>query len=75
MSSLAPEPQWPSDPDHREAIETLLLMAAAEHRWGESRRARRLLDGAAETLGGLPAPYARIRARCGDQTTPAIERT
>jgi len=55
---------WPADPDHRDAIDTLLLMAAAEHRWGESRRALDLLDNAERIVGTLPRPYESLRSRC-----------
>jgi hypothetical protein len=64
MSVTAPPPAWPADPDHREAIDTLLLMAAAEARWDERRRAVELLDNVERIVGELPPPYARIRARC-----------
>jgi hypothetical protein len=59
-------PMWPADPDHREAIDTLLVMAEAEDRWGETRRALDLLDNVAEIVGTLPRPYERIRTRCRD---------
>ncbi len=55
---------WPRDPGHRDAIDTLLLMAVAEERWGESRRAVRLLDHVEGLVGVLPRPYERIRRRC-----------
>ena len=32
MSATVHTPTWPADPEHREAIDTLLLMAAAEDR-------------------------------------------
>ena len=64
MSTVVQPPRWPADPGHREAIDTLLLMAAAEDRWGESRRAIGLLDTVEEIVGMLPAPYERIRRRC-----------
>jgi hypothetical protein len=41
-------------------------MAEAEHRWGDSRRALGLLDGAEQIVGALPEPYERIRLRCHD---------
>jgi hypothetical protein len=59
-------PTWPADPGHREAIDTLLLMAEAEDRWGEPRRALDLLDNVAQIVGTLPRPYERIRTRCRD---------
>jgi len=37
-------------------------MASAEHRWGEQRRARVLLDRAEEIVGTLPPYYERIRS-------------
>lgn len=55
---------WPTDPGHREAIDTLLVMAEAEDRWGEWRRAAELLDNVERVLGVLPDPYAQIRDRC-----------
>jgi hypothetical protein len=55
---------WPVDPDHREAIDTLLVMAEAEDRWGETRRAIELLDNVEQIVGTLPQPYERIRWRC-----------
>lgn len=75
MSALTPQPDWPSDPDHREAVEILLLMAAAEHRWGAPRRARSLLDNVAEIIGELPDGYARLRARCHGSSPRLIDRT
>jgi len=57
-------PAWPADPDHREAIDTLLVMAAAEDRWGNSPRALDLLDNVEQIVGTLPQPYERIRSRC-----------
>ena len=64
MSTAVQPPRWPADPGHREAIDTLLLMAEAEDRWGESRRAIDLLDNVEQIVGTLPAPYERIRQRC-----------
>jgi hypothetical protein len=64
MSAIAPPPAWPADPGHREAIDTLLVMAEAEDRWGESRRAAELLDNVERIVGALPHPYDRIRERC-----------
>jgi hypothetical protein len=57
-------PAWPRDPGHREAIDTLLVMAEAEGRWGERRRARDLLDSVEQIVGTLPQPYERLRTRC-----------
>ena len=69
---MPPPPQWPADPDHREAIDTLLDMAAAEARWDEPRRAVALLDSVEQIVGVLPEPYDRMRARChGASTSPA----
>jgi hypothetical protein len=59
-----PPPSWPSDPGHREAIDTLLLMAEAEDRWGETRRAVDLLDNVERIVGTLPREYDRMRTRC-----------
>jgi hypothetical protein len=66
VSAPVQTPAWPADPGHREAIDTLLLMAEAEDRWGESRRALDLLDNVAQIVGTLPRPYERIRTRCRD---------
>jgi hypothetical protein len=65
VSVIAPPPAWPADPGHREAIETLLTMAEAEDRWGDSRRAVDLLDHVERIVGALPERYQRIRARAG----------
>jgi hypothetical protein len=59
-------PTWPADPDHREAIDTLLVMAEAEGRWGEPRRALELLGRVEQLVGTLPKPYERLRWRCLD---------
>jgi hypothetical protein len=64
VSSATWSTRWPEDPGHRDAIDTLLVMAAAEDRWGESRRAMRLLDQVECLAGALPRPYERIRWRC-----------
>jgi hypothetical protein len=71
MTAAGQPPRWPSDPGHREAIDTLLEMAAAEDRWGESRRAIDLLDNVERIVGALPRPYERMRSRCLDHGTPA----
>jgi hypothetical protein len=55
---------WPADPGHREAIDTLLVMAEAEDRWGESGRALDLLDHVERIVGPLPSSYERLRRRC-----------
>lgn len=55
---------WPADPGHREAIDTLLVMAKAEERWGEASRAIDLLENVEQIVGELPPSYARLRARC-----------
>ena len=66
-------PRWPTDPGHREAIDTLLVMAEAEDRWGESRRAIDLLDNVEQIVGTLPHPYERMRVRCrGARYSPPI---
>ncbi|HWE34571.1 MAG TPA: hypothetical protein VG410_13855 [Solirubrobacteraceae bacterium] len=64
MSGTVHTPTWPADPGHREVIDTLLLMAEAEDRWGESRRALDLLDNVVQIVGTLPRPFERIRTRC-----------
>jgi len=74
VSALTPKPNWPSDPDHREAIETLLAMAASENRWGEPRRARYMLDSVAQIIGELPQPYAKIRSRGRRIAPPQLDR-
>lgn len=73
MSATVPTPTWPADPGHREAIDTLLLMAEAEDRWGEQRRALDLLDNVAQIVGTLPRPYERIRTRCRDRHPPRLK--
>jgi hypothetical protein len=64
VSAVAPPPSGPADPGHREAIDTLLTMAEAEDRWGESRRAAELLDNVEQIVGTLPQPYAQMQRRC-----------
>jgi hypothetical protein len=64
MSVLSPPPSWPADPGHREAIDTLLEMAAAEERWGDPSRAVDLLESVERIVGSLPQPYERLRRRC-----------
>jgi hypothetical protein len=64
VSVVAPPPAWPADPDHREAIDTLLVMAEAEDRWGDARRAAELLDNVEQIVGSLPQPYEGLRLRC-----------
>jgi hypothetical protein len=71
--AVTPQPHWPSDPDHREAVETLLAMAVSEDRWGAPRRARDLLDSVEEIIGELPQPYARIRSRCRRVSPPQLD--
>jgi len=70
VSVVVPPPAWPADPGHCEAIETLLVMAEAEYRWGDSGRARGLLDGVEQIVGELPEQYRRMRLRCRDGATP-----
>jgi hypothetical protein len=74
MTVVLPPRSWPADPDHREAIDTLLVMAEAEDRWGEPRRAAELLDNVEQIVGALPQPYEHIRSRCrgGDDSPPPI---
>jgi len=57
-------PAWPTDAGHREAIDTLLVMAEAEDRWGEPGRALDLLGHVEQIVGVLPSPYERLRRRC-----------
>ncbi len=64
MTALLQPPCWPEDPGHRDAIDTLLTMAVAEDRWGETRRALKLLDDVEQIVGTLPASYQAIRRRC-----------
>jgi hypothetical protein len=59
---------WPTDPGHCEAIDTLLVMAEAEDRWGEPDRALDLLEHVEQIVGSLPAPYERLRRRCRRDT-------
>lgn len=66
VSAMQPPTIWPTDPDHREAIDALLMMAEAEDRWGESARAANLLEGVERIVGALPQRYERIRRRCRD---------
>jgi hypothetical protein len=64
VTTTLPPPQWPSDAGHRDAIDTLLVMAEAEDRWGEPDRALDLLDHVERIVGTLPTPYERLRRRC-----------
>ena len=66
VSVTVPPPIWPTDPGHREAIDTLLDMAEAEDRWGEPSRALELLASVEQIVGTLPLPYERLRRRCRD---------
>ncbi len=68
VSRATPPPSWPADPGHRDAIDTLLVMAEAENRWGEPRRAINLLDNVERIVGDLPQPYERLRRRCRTAT-------
>jgi len=61
---IAAPPSWPADPEHREAIDTLLLMAEAEDRWGEPTRAVLLLENVEQIVGTLPHHYEHLRRRC-----------
>jgi hypothetical protein len=71
VSATDHRPEWPEDPDHRDAIDTVLLMAEAADRWGEASRALELLDSMQEIVGTLPLPYERIRSRCRGDTVLA----
>jgi hypothetical protein len=64
VTGVVQRPTWPSDPEHREAIDTLLTMAEAEHRWGDSSRAVDLLDNVEQIVGALPEDYETLRRRC-----------
>jgi hypothetical protein len=64
VSPIAREPRWPADPGHRDAIDTLLVMAEAEDRWGDQRRALDLLTNVEQIMGTLPPAYERLRYRC-----------
>ena len=64
MTSIAEPPVWPADPEHREAIDTLLVMAEAEDRWGERARAADLLDSVEQIIGTLPHAFEQMRSRC-----------
>jgi hypothetical protein len=64
VTLIAEPPVWPADPEHREAIDTLLVMAEAEHRWGERARAADLLDSVEQIIGTLPHPFEQMRSRC-----------
>ena len=73
VSTATPPPSWPADPGHRDAIDTLLVMAEAENRWGEPHRAINLLDNVERIVGDLPQPYERLRRRCRNAThSPTI---
>ena len=64
MTLIAEPPVWPADPEHREAIDTLLVMAEAEDRWGERARAADLLDSVEQIIGALPQAFEQMRSRC-----------
>ena len=64
MTLIAEPPVWPADPEHREAIDTLLVMAEAEDRWGERARAADLLDSVEQIIGTLPLAFEQMRSRC-----------
>jgi hypothetical protein len=70
VSAIAPPPVWPADPEHREAIDTLLVMAEAEDRWGECTRAAELLDSVEEIIERLPRAYEQMRSRCRRSAAP-----
>jgi hypothetical protein len=74
VTVIVPPPAWPADPGHREAVDTLLVMAEAEARWGESRRAVELLDNVERIVGELPPPYQLMRRRCDgrDDAAPPL---
>jgi hypothetical protein len=60
----AETPTWRQGTGHDDVIETLLTMAEAEHRWGDSPRALQLLDHVERIVGTLPDPAKRLRSRC-----------
>jgi hypothetical protein len=64
VTAIVQPPVWPVDPEHRDAIDTMLTMAVAEDRWGETRRALKLLDDVEQIVGTLPASYQHLRRRC-----------
>jgi hypothetical protein len=64
VDTVAHPSLWPAGPGHREAIDTLLVMAEAEDRWGERRRAADLLDSVERIIGTLPHGYEQMRSRC-----------
>lgn len=64
MTVIAEPPAWPADPEHREAIDTLLVMAEAEARWGECARAADLLDNVEQIIRTLPDGFQQMRSRC-----------
>jgi hypothetical protein len=64
VTLIVEPPAWPADPEHREAIDTLLVMAEAEDRWGERARAADLLDSVEQIIGTLPQAFEQMRSRC-----------
>jgi hypothetical protein len=64
VTLIAQPPIWPADPEHRDAIDTLLVMAEAEDRWGERVRAADLLDSVEQIIGTLPHGFEQMRSRC-----------
>jgi hypothetical protein len=64
VSAPVQRPRWPADQGHRDAIDTLLVMAEAEDRWGERHRALDLLANVEQIVGTLPPDYERLRRRC-----------
>ena len=64
MTLIVEPPTWPADPEHCEAIDTLLVMAEAEARWGERARAADLLDNVEQIIGTLPDGFQQMRSRC-----------
>ena len=63
MSTATVTPKWPADPEHREAIDTLLVMAEAEDRWGEQRWALELLENVEQIRTSGFAAAAAVVAR------------
>jgi hypothetical protein len=64
VPTAATPQSWSEGTDHHEVIETLLAMAEAEHRWGDSARALHLLDHVERIIGTLPEADERLRSRC-----------
>jgi hypothetical protein len=64
VTTAATQSSWSEGIGHDDVIETLLAMAEAEHRWGDSSRALHLLEHVERIVGTLPEAYQRLRSRC-----------